>query len=127
MPSERQKALRGRYKGIELQPGDRLDLVVGSPLVVKLKSVEQLLPVHETQVITYLKLRGLWVGLLVNFQQPSGTACAASRTTKYFPAPRRPVFPVTANTYGEWGSPPGSVNVNVAPSPGSLLKLTSPP
>ena len=67
IPYERQKVLPVRYKGIELQPGYRLDLVVGSQLLVELKSVERLLPVHEAQVITYLKLSGLSVGLLVNF------------------------------------------------------------
>ena len=64
---ERQKALPVRYKGIELQAGYRLDLVVGGQLLVELKAVERLLPVHEAQVITYLKLSGLPVGLLVNF------------------------------------------------------------
>jgi GxxExxY protein len=67
VPYERQKALPVRYKGIELQPGYRLDLVVDSQLLVELKAVERLLPVHEAQVITYLKLSGLPVGLLVNF------------------------------------------------------------
>jgi GxxExxY protein len=67
IPYERQKVLPVRYKGIELQPAYRLDLVVGSELLVELKSVERLLPVHEAQVITYLKLSGLPVGLLVNF------------------------------------------------------------
>ena len=66
-PYERQKPLPVRYKGIELQTGYRLDLVVDSQLVVELKAVERLLPVHEAQVITYLKLSGLPVGLLVNF------------------------------------------------------------
>jgi len=56
-----------RYQGIDLQPGYRLDLIVGNQLLVELKAVERLLPVHEAQVITYLKLSGLPVGLLVNF------------------------------------------------------------
>ena len=55
------------YKGIELQPGYRLDWVVGNQFLVELKAVERLLPVPEAQVITYLKLSGLPVGLLVNF------------------------------------------------------------
>ena len=56
-----------RYKGIDLRAGYRLDLIVGGQLLVELKAVERLLPVHEAQVITYLKLSGLPVGLLVNF------------------------------------------------------------
>jgi GxxExxY protein len=64
---ERQKALPVRYKGFELQHGYRLDLVVDGQILVEIKAVERLLPVHEAQVITYLRLSGLAVGLLVNF------------------------------------------------------------
>ena len=64
---ERQKALPVRYKGIELQHGYRLDLVVEREILVEIKAVDRLLPVHEAQVITCLKLSGLAVGLLVNF------------------------------------------------------------
>ena len=67
IPYQRQKVLPVRYKGIDLQPGYRLDLIVGNQLLVELKAVERLLPVHEAQVITYLTLSGLPVGLLVNF------------------------------------------------------------
>jgi GxxExxY protein len=67
IPYQRQKVLPVRYQGIDLQPGYRLDLTVGNQLLVELKAVERLLPVHEAQVITYLKLSGLPVGLLVNF------------------------------------------------------------
>ena len=55
IPYQRQKVLPVRYKGIDLQPGYRLDLIVGNQLLVELKAVERLLPVHEAQVITYLK------------------------------------------------------------------------
>ena len=64
---ERQKVLPVRYKGRELQHGHRLDLVVDGAVLVEVKAVERLLPVHEAQVITYLRLSGLAVGLLVNF------------------------------------------------------------
>ncbi len=67
IPYQRQKVLPVHYKGIDLQSGYRLDLIVGSQLLVELKAVERLLPVHEAQVITYLKLSGIPVGLLVNF------------------------------------------------------------
>jgi len=66
-PPERQGWLPIRYKGIELHPGYRLDLVVAKRVLVEIKAVAQLLPVHQAQVITYLKLSGLPTGLLVNF------------------------------------------------------------
>ena len=55
------------YKGVSLEQGHRLDLVVQNRLIVEVKSVERLLPVHEAQLITYLRLTGLEAGLLVNF------------------------------------------------------------
>ena len=64
---ERQLALPVHYKGIRLECGYRLDLVVERELIVELKAVERLLPVHEAQVITYLKLTGLPAALLANF------------------------------------------------------------
>jgi GxxExxY protein len=64
---EHQKVLPVRYKGIDLECGYRMDLVVEAALVVEIKAVEWLLPVHAAQVITYLKLSGLDAGLLVNF------------------------------------------------------------
>src|SRR3954466_3785735 len=64
---QRQVALPLQYKGLGLDCGYRLDLVVEDVLVLEIKSVERLLPVHEAQVLTYLRLTGLQVGLLVNF------------------------------------------------------------
>lgn len=64
---ERQRWLPLRYKGIELHAGYRLDLVVAEQVLVEIKAVAVLLPVHEAQVVTYLKLSGLPTGLLVNF------------------------------------------------------------
>jgi GxxExxY protein len=55
------------YKGVELECGYRLDLLVEGEVVVELKSVEELLPVHQAQLITYLRLSGHRVGLLINF------------------------------------------------------------
>lgn len=55
------------YKGVKLECGYRMDLLVEDEVVVELKAVEQLLPVHQAQVITYLKLAGKAVGLLLNF------------------------------------------------------------
>lgn len=64
---ERQRPVPVAYKGIELEYGYRLDFVVAGALVVEIKAVDTLSPVHEAQLLTYLKLTGLPVGLLVNF------------------------------------------------------------
>ncbi|WP_439631082.1 GxxExxY protein [Gemmata sp.] len=64
---ERQKALPVVYRGIQVDCGFRLDLVVNDLVIVELKSVERLDPIHEAQVLTYLKLTGLHLGLLMNF------------------------------------------------------------
>jgi len=64
---ERQKLLPVVYKGVALDCGYRPDLVVEQSLIVEVKAVERLLPVHEAQLLTYLKLTGLTLGLLVNF------------------------------------------------------------
>jgi GxxExxY protein len=66
----RQVDLPVSYKGIKLDCGYRVDLIVNDAVVVELKSVEQLLPVHEAQLLTYLRLTGKQVGLLINFNVP---------------------------------------------------------
>ena len=58
------------YDGVTLDQGFRLDLLVGGCLVVELKTVDTLLPVHMAQLITYLKLTGHRLGLLINFNVP---------------------------------------------------------
>jgi len=67
---ERQKPLPVRYKGVLLNCGYRLDLVVEGRIIVELKTVEQLLPIHDAQLLTYLKLSGFTLGLLINFNVP---------------------------------------------------------
>lgn len=64
---DRQRPLRIHYKTAEVECGYRMDLVVEDRLLIELKSVEKLLPIHEAQLITYLKLSGLRTGLLMNF------------------------------------------------------------
>jgi GxxExxY protein len=64
---ERQKALPVEYKGVRLDCGYRLDVVVGDELIVELKAVESLLPIHKAQLLTYLKLTGIKTGLIINF------------------------------------------------------------
>ena len=55
------------YKGLELESGYRMDLVVDGKIILELKAVEKLNSIHEAQLLTYLKLSGLRVGLLINF------------------------------------------------------------
>lgn len=63
----RQVPLPIEYKGVHLDCGYRLDLVVADSVIVELKSIEKLLPIHEAQLLTYLRLSGKRVGLLLNF------------------------------------------------------------
>ncbi len=64
---DQQKPLPVKYKKIFLECGYRLDLVVDDSVLVELKSVDVLAPIHEAQVLTYLKLADLKLGLLINF------------------------------------------------------------
>ncbi|KVW97182.1 GxxExxY protein [Thiobacillus denitrificans] len=70
IPFQRQLELPVTYKGIPLDCGYRLDIVVNAQLILELKAVERLLPVHEAQLLTYLKLTQLHTGLLLNFNVP---------------------------------------------------------
>ena len=67
---ERQKPVTIFYRGLVLDEGFRLDLLIDGQLVVELKSVEKLLPVHPKQLLTYLRLMNLPLGLLINFGAP---------------------------------------------------------
>ena len=67
IPFKSESPLPLSYKGIQLESGYRLDLVVGDAVVVETKSVELLAKVHEAQLLTYLRLGGWTVGLLINF------------------------------------------------------------
>ncbi len=67
---QRQVALPVEYKGVHLDCGYRMDVVVEDAVLVELKAVEQLLPVHDAQLLTYLKLSGYQLGLLMNFNVP---------------------------------------------------------
>jgi GxxExxY protein len=68
---ERQKAIPLSYKGIEIPNAYRIDLIVGDLIVVEVKAVGELLAVHEAQVLTYLQMLNLDVGLLINFSAPT--------------------------------------------------------
>lgn len=64
---ERQKQLPVPYKDVQLDAAFRLDILVEGKVIVELKAVEQVSPVHKTQLLTYLKLSGLELDLLINF------------------------------------------------------------
>ncbi len=66
---ERQKPLPIIYKDIQLESGFRLDLVVEDKVIVEIKSVDAIAPIHEAQLLTYLKLSDYQVGLLINFNE----------------------------------------------------------
>jgi GxxExxY protein len=67
---QRQVALPVSYKGLNLDTNYRIDLLVDGCLILELKSVDRLLPVHEAQLLTYMKLANLDTGLLINFNVP---------------------------------------------------------
>jgi GxxExxY protein len=64
---ERQRSIPLTYKGLQLDCGYRADVIIEESLLLEIKAVDHLLPVHQAQVITHLKLTGLTTGLLVNF------------------------------------------------------------
>ena len=67
LEAERQKVLPVIYNGIPLDAGYRIDLLIENQIVVEIKSVEEIVPVHKAQLMTYLKLSRLKLGLLLNF------------------------------------------------------------
>lgn len=67
---EKQKPLPVIWKNLKLNLGFRTDLIVNNKVIVEIKSVEEIHPVHPKQVLTYLRLAGLKLGLLINFNSP---------------------------------------------------------
>jgi len=66
---ERQKVVPIEHKGRHLSSGFRIDLLVDKKVLIELKSVERVAPVHKKQVLAYLKLTGIKLGLLINFNE----------------------------------------------------------
>lgn len=64
---ERQKALPVIYGDVKLDAGYRIDLLVNNQVILELKAVDEIAPIHHAQLMTYLKLSGLKLGLLLNF------------------------------------------------------------
>jgi GxxExxY protein len=67
---KRQVALPVKYKGVALDCGYRIDVVVERSVILEIKAVERLISVHDAQLLSYLKLANLRVGLLLNFHVP---------------------------------------------------------
>jgi GxxExxY protein len=67
VPYERQKPLPVLYKGVRLSSDLRLDFLVDEIVIVELKAIAELIPIHSAQIMTYLKISGCKVGLLMNF------------------------------------------------------------
>ena len=67
---ERQKEIPIEYRGVKVDGNFRMDLIVENCLIVELKAREALLPIDEAQTLTYLKLTGIKIGLLINFNVP---------------------------------------------------------
>ena len=67
---ERQRPLPVEYKGIKLECGYRLDLLVENAIVVEIKAVSTIESIHETQLLTHLRISGWRIGLLINFNVP---------------------------------------------------------
>ena len=70
IPFEPQKSVSVYYKGTRLDCGYRLDFLVANSVVVEVKAVDTLLPIHQAQMLSYLKLGGWKLGLLINFHVP---------------------------------------------------------
>jgi GxxExxY protein len=64
---EMQQAVPIRYDGVDFDEGFRLDLLVNDSVIVEVKSIEEIAPIHKKQLLTYLKLRDKRLGLLINF------------------------------------------------------------
>ena len=71
IPFERLVDLPLNYKGIALDAGYVIDLIYDKRVIVELKAVERIIPVHEAQLLTYMRLTGIRVGLLINFNVPA--------------------------------------------------------
>src|SRR5215469_14791369 len=67
IPFERQVPIPVEYKGVKLDCGYRADIVVDGTILLEIKAIDSLLPIHDAQLLTYLRLGGWQIGLLINF------------------------------------------------------------
>ena len=70
IPFEHQVPLGLEYKSVRLEDVYRMDIIVNGMVLLELKSVERLEPIHDAQLLTYLRLSHIWLGLLINFNIP---------------------------------------------------------
>lgn len=87
---EQQKSLPVVYRGVQLECGYRLDLMIENEVIVEIKSIEKLLPIHKAQLMSYLKLSGCKIGLLINFNVELLKE-GIQRVVNNFPDPPRPL------------------------------------
>jgi GxxExxY protein len=88
---EREKRLTFEFDGIRFEDGLRLDLLVENSVVVELKSVEKLVPVHAKQILTYLRVLDLRVGLIINFGAPTFKEGVQRVVNAHTPTPNSPL------------------------------------
>jgi GxxExxY protein len=93
---QRQVELPVSYKGVKLDCGYKMDLLVEDTVVLELKTVDQILPIHTAQLLTYLKLSGKKIGLLLNFNSPI-LAKGIKRLVNHFPEPAPELLPSAAS------------------------------
>ena len=70
IPFEQEKSIPVKYKGVQLDCGYRLDFLVDNKVILELKTVDELTSSHEAQLLTYLRITGCKVGLLINYNTP---------------------------------------------------------
>ncbi|MBX3414706.1 MAG: GxxExxY protein [Pirellulales bacterium] len=87
---DRQVPLPVQYKSVRLDCGYKIDIVVEQRVIVELKTVDKLLPIHEAQLITYLRLSGHQLGLLLNFNVPVLKDGLKRLVNNYSPSPASP-------------------------------------
>ncbi|MBI2865256.1 MAG: GxxExxY protein [Chloroflexi bacterium] len=97
MSYQRQVPLPVAYKGVKLDCGYRLDVVVNAVVILELKSVEKFLPVHEAQLLTYLRLSNKKVGLLVNFNRQFSRMASSDEPYDLSPCLRASVVKVRSH------------------------------
>jgi len=98
---QRQVDLPVAYKGVKLHCGLRMDIVVEDTVILELKTVDQLLPIHEAQLLTYLKLTGKKVGLLINFNERTITR-GLKRMVNHFPEPDLTQVPSAPSAFSDF-------------------------
>jgi GxxExxY protein len=88
---EREKTISFEYDGTRFENGLRLDLLVENRVIVELKSVDKLAPIHTKQVLTYLRVLDLRVGLVMNFGAPTFREGLKRVVNDHIPAPNSPL------------------------------------